>query len=182
MVITSKQVLNFLYILSWIIFVGVCVEAGGFMFNAFYTLVINPVDAAHFWPGINFSSLYSYDHGYFLAVTLAMSIVAVLRCWLFYLIVKLLHGDKLNMAQPFNKTVGRFIFNLSYVAFIIGAMSWWGSNYADWLAGKGVVMPGVEHLRLAGADVWLFMGVILFVIAHIFKRGIEIQSENELTV
>jgi len=26
------------------------------------------------------------------------------------------------------------------------------------------------------------MGVILFVLAQIFKRGIEIQSENELTV
>jgi hypothetical protein len=43
-------------------------------------------------------------------------------------------------------------------------------------------MPDIEHLRLGGADVWLFMGVTLFVIGHIFKRGIEIQSENELTV
>jgi hypothetical protein len=35
---------------------------------------------------------------------------------------------------------------------------------------------------MAGADVWLFMGVTLFVIAQIFRRGIEIQTENELTV
>jgi hypothetical protein len=37
-------------------------------------------------------------------------------------------------------------------------------------------------LHLGGADVWLFMGVILYIIAQIFKRGIEIQAENELTV
>lgn len=43
-------------------------------------------------------------------------------------------------------------------------------------------MPDVQYLGLGGADVWLFMGVSLFVIAQIFKRGIEIQSENELTV
>jgi len=43
-------------------------------------------------------------------------------------------------------------------------------------------MPDTQHLHLGGADVWLFMGVILFVIAQIFKRGIEIQRENELTV
>jgi len=43
-------------------------------------------------------------------------------------------------------------------------------------------MPDVQYLRLGGADVWLFMGVTLFVIAQIFKRGIEIQTENELTV
>jgi len=46
----------------------------------------------------------------------------------------------------------------------------------------GVKMPGIEHLRLAGADVWLFMGVILLVIAQIFRKGIEIQDENDLTV
>ena len=33
-----------------------------------------------------------------------------------------------------------------------------------------------------GADVWLFMGVILIIFAMIFKKGIEIQSENDLTV
>jgi len=45
-----------------------------------------------------------------------------------------------------------------------------------------VKMPEIQYLRLGGADVWLFMGVILFVLAQIFKRGIEIQTENELTV
>ena len=35
---------------------------------------------------------------------------------------------------------------------------------------------------LEGADIWLFMGVTLLVIAQIFKRGIEIQDEHELTV
>ena len=43
-------------------------------------------------------------------------------------------------------------------------------------------MPDTQLLHLGGADVWLFMAVILFIIAQIFKRGIEIQTENELTV
>lgn len=43
-------------------------------------------------------------------------------------------------------------------------------------------MPTLEQMNVGGADVWFFMTVILFVIGHIFKRGIEIQSENELTV
>src|SRR6185436_11070428 len=37
----TNLVLKILYILSWIIFVGVCIEAGGSIFSAFYTLVIN---------------------------------------------------------------------------------------------------------------------------------------------
>ena len=86
------------------------------------------------------------------------------------------------MAQPFNKEFGRFIFYVSYLALGIGLFSNWGVNYTDWFVGQGVKMPDIQHLRLGGADVWLFMSVTLFVIAHIFKRGIEIQSENELTI
>jgi hypothetical protein len=160
----------------------VCIEAGGFIFNAFYTLVINPVGANKFWEGTDLSSLYKYDHGYFFVETLLMSIVAVMRACIFYLIIKILHDKKLNMSQPFNREAGRFIFKVSYLSLGIGLFSLWGAKYAEWFIKQGVKMPDIQYLRLGGADVWLFMGVTLFVIAQIFKRGIEIQSENELTV
>ncbi len=182
MEITTKQILKILYVLSWIIFVGVCIEAGGFIFNTIFTLAINSVDAKHFWPGIDFSALYSYDPGHFFAQTFLMIIVAVMRALIFYLIIKVLHDENLNMARPFNSKMGRFIFNLSYLSLATGLFSWWGVKYAGWFITKGVTMPDIQNMRLGGADVWLFMGVTLFVIAQIFKRGIEIQTENELTI
>jgi len=180
--ITTRQILIMLYILSWIIFIGVCIEAGGFIFNAFFILAINPGGAGNFWQGIDLSSLYKHDPGYFFVETLLMSIVAVMRACIFYLIIKILHDKKLNMSQPFNRDVVRFIFNVSYLALGISLFSWWGVKYTEWFVKQGVEMPDIQYLRLGGADVWLFMGVTLFVIAQIFKRGIEIQTENELTV
>ncbi len=103
-----------------------------------------------------------------------------MKAIIFYLIVKILMTNKLDMAQPFNKEMGRFIFYVSYLALATGMFSYWGVKYARWLAQQGVQMPDIEHLRLGGADVWLFMGVTLFVIGHIFKRGIEIQSEKRI--
>ena len=176
--ISTEQMLKILYVISWIIFIGVCNEAGSFIFNALFTLFINQDNADFF----KLSDLYKYDSGYFSVVILFMSIVAVMRSIIFYLIVKILHDKKLNMAQPFNKEIGSFLFNVSYLSLGIGLFSNWGVNYTDWFIGQGVKMPDIQHLRLGGADVWLFMGVTLFVIAHIFKRGIEIQSENELTI
>jgi hypothetical protein len=181
MKISTKQMLRILLVLSWIIFVGVCIEAGGFIVNAFFALV-NPIDVKYLWHEVDLSSLYHYDPGYFFAELLMMSIAAVLRAVLFYLIVKILHDKKLDMAQPFSQEVGRFILKISYVSFLIGLFSWWGVKYTEWLIKQGVKMPDIQYLRLGGADVWLFMGVTLFVIAQIFKRGIEIQTENELTV
>jgi hypothetical protein len=78
--------------------------------------------------------------------------------------------------------VRNFLLQGSALAFAIGFFTGWGVGYTRWLAEKGIPMPDTQNLHLGGADVWLFMGVILFVIALIFKRGIEIQSENELTV
>ncbi len=122
MEISTKQILKILYILSWIIFVGICIEAGGFIFNTFFTLVINPIDAKHFWPGIDFSNLYQYDKGHFFAEAIHMIMPAVMRAYLFYLIIKILHDKKLDMSQPFSKEVGKFVFRLSYVSLVIGAL------------------------------------------------------------
>jgi hypothetical protein len=180
--ISTRQILIILYVISWIIFVGVCIEACGFIVYAFFNLFMNPVDARLVWQEVDLSGLLKYDRGYFFLVTFIMSIVSVMRALLFYLIIKILHSEKLNMAHPFSKEVGRFIFNIAYLAFLIGLFSSWGAKYAQWLVKKGVEMPDIQYLRLGGADVWLFMSVTLYVIGQIFKRGIEIQTENDLTV
>jgi hypothetical protein len=179
--ITTKQILRILLILSWIIFIGLCIEAGAFIVNAFF-VIANPAVSAHLWRQVDLSALFKYDQGHFFAVIILMTIVAVLKACLFFLIITILHDKDLDMTRPFSKKVGRFILNVSYLALGIGLFSWWGVKYAGWLVKQAVVMPEAESLRLGGADVWLFMSVTLFVIAQIFKRGIEIQTENELTV
>jgi hypothetical protein len=174
--------LKVLHILSWIIFIGLSINAGGILFNAFFTVAINPIAAKDFWQEVDLSSLYAYDKGYFITQTLLMSIVAIMKAILFYLIVKILHNKKLNLTQPFNTEMKHFISNMSYLASGIGLFSYWGMKNTKWLVTQGIAMPDVQSLRLGGADVWLFMGVILLVIAQVFKRGVEIQSENELTI
>jgi len=178
MQITTTQMLKFLYILSWIIFIGVCVEAGSFIFNAIFTLFFNLNAASYF----KLADLYRFDHGQFAVVLLFMTIVGVFRAIMFYLIIKMLHDKKLNLSQPFNNEVKGFTIRLSCLALGIGLFTAAGVKYTEWLTSKGIKMPDTQHLRLGGADVWLFMSITLFVIALIFKRGIEIQSENELTV
>jgi DUF2975 family protein len=182
MKISTKQVLKILTVLSWIIFIGVCIEAGGSIFSAFYTLVINSINARTYWAQNDLSGLYAYGREHFFTETLLISIASVMKACIFYLTIKILHDKKLNLSQPFNKEVRLFIIRISCFAFAIGIVTWGGVVYTDWLVKQGVKMPDTQHLRLGGADVWLFMSVTLFVIAQIFKRGIEIQSENELTV
>ncbi|MBP6556877.1 MAG: DUF2975 domain-containing protein [Flavobacterium sp.] len=176
--ITSKMMLQILHVLSWIIFIGLCIEAGSYLFNAIFSVAINPAASEYF----KLSELMQYDTGYFLTQVSLIFIVAVMKAFLFYLIVKMLHDKKLDLSKPFSEELYKFVSNLAYLTLFIGGFSHWGVNYSKWLVKKGIEIPSIENLNLDGADVWLFMGVALLVIAQIFKKGIEIQSENELTI
>ena len=180
--ISTTQVLKFLLVIAWIIFIGVSIDAGGILSNTVVALWFNPGISKNFWPQLDLSKLYQFDTGHFMTVTVLMSIVAVLQATLFYSIIKFLHNKKLNILQPFSNEMVRFILSLSYLSFGIGLFAWSGVRHSSWLVKQGVTMPDITHLRLDGAGVWLFMGVVLLVIAQIFRRGLEIQTENELTV
>lgn len=181
--ITTNQILKVLQILSWIIFIGLCIEAGGITVNTFITLFINPLGVENFWEGNEYlSSLFKFDQGHFIVITLTMIIVAVLKAIMFYLIVKLFTDKKLKISQPFSMELRRFIITQAYLALGIGLFSNSGFEYSVWLTKQGVKSTDLQSLHLAGADVWLFMAVIFFVIAQIVKRGIEIQKENDLTI
>ena len=182
--ITTNQTLLILKILSWIIFLGLSIEAGGIIVNTIITLFINPEGAHNFWKGSAYlSSLHAFDIGYFIVITFIMSIVAILKATMFYLIVKLFTKKTFDFQKPFSLELRNFIINLSYLSLGIGLFSHVGFKYSDWLAGQGLsTVTDLEALNISGYDVWLFIAVILLVIAQVVKRGVEIQTENELTV
>ncbi|MGL6268156.1 MAG: hypothetical protein ACRC2O_09515 [Chitinophagaceae bacterium] len=181
--ITTNQILKVLQILSWIIFLGLCIEAGGILVSTFIHLFIKPSGVENFWEGNEYlSALYSFDKGHYMVITMIMIIVSVFKAIMFYLIVKTFTDKKLKISQPFSPELRRFIILQSYLALGIGLFSLYGFEYSKWLTKKGVQPADLESLHLAGADVWLFMAVILVVIVQIVKRGIEMQKENDLTI
>lgn len=182
MQITSKQILNVLNVLSWIIFIGICVRAGAYICNALFLINGNPFGGHYFWDGADLSGLYALDKGYFMVIVSLIVIVNVLKALMFYAIIRILHDKKLDMEKPFNQEVCSFIFKLSYASLGIGLFSGWVVGYSDWLNKKGALMPTMESMHVDGAGAWWFIAIILFVIGHIFKRGIEMQNENDLTV
>ena len=178
----TAYTLIFLNVLSWIIFVGLCVEAGGFITNTIATLMRGPEGAGKFWKEVDLTALYRYNQSHFVTLASLMIIATLLKALMFYFIVKIYHDKRLNLSKPFNDVLKQFILIIAYLALGIGLFSLWGTKFAAQLVNQGVQLPGIQQLRFTGADVWLFMGVTLLVIAFIFRKGIEIQNENDLTV
>jgi hypothetical protein len=180
--IATKQLLKILQVISWIIFIGLCIEAGSIIFNTFFALFISPVSASNFWEGTELSNLYNYDRGHFAAFALIMIIISILKSLMFFLIVKMFTEKKLDLHKPFSNGFRRFIQKLSSLALGIGLFCIYGMKYYARMSGNGVPLPDAQSLHMAGGDVWLFMAVILFVITQIVKSGIEMQAENDLTI
>ena len=182
MSLKTAYALKALNVLSWVIFVGLCIEAGGFITNTIATLMLSPEESGKFWKEVDLSALYHYNQSHYVVLTSLMIIATVLKALMFYFIVKIFHDKKLNLSKPFNEVMKRFLLIIAYLALGIGLFSFWGTKFAGQLANQGVQLPDLSQLRFGGADVWIFMGVTLLVIAFIFKKGIEIQNENDLTV
>lgn len=179
--ITTRQVLQLMLILSWILFIGLCIEAGLFITHAIMTLV-SPGTVQHLWQEADLSALFNTNQNHYFVVLTIQSIITVLEALLFYQVIRLLMRKDLRFAQPFNAPVRRCINVVTYISFLIALFSSGGARFVGWLRSSGISMPDTHDLKLGGGDVWLLMTVILFVIGQVFKRGIELQTENELTV
>lgn len=180
--ISSKRVLQLLLILSWLIFVGLSIEAGGYLFNTVYSIFYRPIAANNFWNGINLSSLYNSDLGYYAVFTSLVCIVAILKSIMFYIIIKLLSNKAFLEQLPFNVLMKNLILSISFICFGISLFSGMAMKYYNWFINNGISMPDIQILKLSSSDVWLFMGIILLVIAQIINRGIQLQTENDLTI
>ena len=179
--IGTKQILRLLHILSWIIFLGLCVETGGIIFNTIYAH-FNPLVARYFWNNADLSALYARDKGYFFALGAIMTIASALKALLFYFIVRMFKDKRFDISRPFHPELTALISRITYCSLGVGLFSYWGAKHVSWFEQGGIEMPGTDQLRIGGADVWLFMAVVLFVIGYVFKKGTELQSENDLTV
>ncbi|HEX2629397.1 MAG TPA: DUF2975 domain-containing protein [Chitinophagaceae bacterium] len=171
-----------LHVIAWIIFVGLSIEAAGFLVNTIATLTYTPEGAKRFWTQVDLSALYHHNLTYYITLTSLICIVTILKAIMFYVIVIVFYDKKVSMATPFNESVRKFILKIAYLSIGIGLFSLWGEGNVKTIISEGVAMPDLGKMKLDGGSIWLFMSVIFLVIAQVFKKGIEIQNENDLTV
>lgn len=182
MQITTKQILKVLHVLTWIIFIGLSFQAGAVIVSSILRFIVNPEHQDKLWQEVNLTALYHFNKSHFITLMIAISIVLVLKAILFYLMIRMFYDKKLSWSQPFSQQLNRYIFKIAFISFLIGLFARCAVKFSDWLTAEGVAMPAIHLQQIDGADVWIFMSIVLYVLAQIFKRGIEIQSENELTV
>lgn len=174
---TNNFVFKSLLIVSWIIFVGLCIEAGGLLTNFFFSL-FKPEFLPNLYQKSDLTRMYNESKPAFFGVFSFILTIAVLKAYLFYIVIRLMH--KLDLSRPFNNFVEKQISLISYYTLSIGLLSLLARQTTK---GMTHYVPDINLNRFwEDGQAFILMGAVIYIIAVIFRKGIEIQNENELTV
>jgi hypothetical protein len=174
----NQPSLMLITVVIWSIFIGLCIQAGALLFTFMYSF-FNPVVAENLYEGLNLSALLQTNSWYFGGVASVVLFIIGQKAFLFYLMIRIFL--KINLVQPFSREVSKLITKISYVAFQIGVAIILVSKVFKGMIKRGHDLDQVPQLVGNGFE-FLLMAALLIAIGIVFKRGVEIQEENELTV
>jgi hypothetical protein len=175
---TNSFVFKALHIIAWIIFVGLSIDAGGLIVNFIFS-IYKPEVVHNLYNKLDLSELYQRSQWVFYCIYSFIIFIACMKAYLFYVVITLL--SKLDLAKPFNSFVARQISRISYYALWIGILSYAARQTTSQLQHQGYAIGNLNEFW-ADSQAFILMAAVIYVIATIFKKGVEIQTENDLTV
>lgn len=167
-----------LYVVAWLIFVGLSVEAGGLLVNFFFSLY-KPEVIQNLYQKLDLIQLYKENRSAFFGTYSFILFISIMKAILFYILIRLMH--KMDLSKPFNNFVSRQISLISYYTLFIGLLSYIARAFVENIEHQGVVLDNLDPF-LADSQAFILMGAVIYIIATIFKKGVDIQNENDLTV
>jgi uncharacterized protein YhhL (DUF1145 family) len=174
----NQPSLMLITVVIWSIFIGLCIQAGALLFTFIYSF-FNPVVAENLYEGLNLSALREQNIWYYGGILSIVLFIAGQKAYLFFLMIRIFL--KINLVHPFSREVSKLISAISYAAFQIGVAIILASGVFKGMGKRGYDLDGVPQLVGNGFE-FLLMAALLIAIGMVFKRGVEIQDENELTV
>lgn len=174
----TRFIFQVLHVIAWIFFVGLCIEAGGIIVNFIFS-IYNPEFVSKLYQKLDLSELYNRSKWIFFSMYSFIIVIALLKVLLFYTVIMLLL--KLDLSKPFSSFVSTQISQISYYTLSIGIMCLIAAQTTKNLDHHGY---DVERLYQFWNDgkAFILMSAVVYVISTIFKKGVELQKENDLTV
>ena len=175
---TNKYVFIGLHIVAWIIFVGLCIEAGGLIVNFIFSL-FKPEMVKNLYQKLDLSKMYERSQWVYFGMYSYILFIAILKACMFYVVIQLIM--KLDLKKPFNDYAARKITTISYYTLSIGLISYIARQSSRSLMHQGFEIDILDQFW-ADSEAFILMAAVIYIIATIFSKGVEIQNENDLTV
>jgi hypothetical protein len=146
--------------------------------NFIYSLV-NPENIQNLYQKLDIIEIYKSNKWIFFGLYSFILIIAFLKAYLFYVVIRLV--SKIDLSRPFNKYVSKQISLMSYYSFSIGLLSYIARQNAINLQHRAYDINTLNKFW-ADSQAYILMAAIIYIIAIIFQKGLEYQTEIDETV
>ena len=179
----TEKILKIINVFAWIFFVGTLVKFGIILIS-FIISLFNPefvvfkdidVFGEGTSPGTYFYEIRESHLWNYIFYVISILLWTLIKSYLAYLIIKLL--AKINIIHPFSMEIANRVVKISYTLIFIWGLSFVVGFFDKW----ATLAIGLEpQFEVRGE--FLFIAGLVYLIGNIFKRGVEIQNENKLTI
>lgn len=182
MKLTSNFILEILKILFWVFTIILCITISILTLIFFTTIFgINIGDLKEMKINITFfdgkiKDIQSLPKMKLIFILPYSIISGILQLLFFLTIIKVLKKLKLN--RPFSMEIYLLISRIAQLALLIGGLSFIVNLINELIGGNFLI-----SLNLDNKDFQFFLAAgVIYIIAQVYKRAVEIQTENDLTI
>ncbi|MFC4268307.1 DUF2975 domain-containing protein [Polaribacter marinivivus] len=169
----SKNILKIMYVFAWLAFIGLCIQTGAIIFSYLVSLN-NPEASKNLFGGLNLSEYYNYNINQYSIIVFYKVLLYALEAYIAFILIKLLKD--LDIKNPFNQFVSDLMKNTSISIFVLWIIAMIHNTHLQFIGKK----QGFE-MDLFSSD-FVFLAGVIFIFTKIVQRGIQIQTENDLTI
>ena len=169
----SKNILKIMYVFAWLACIGLCIQTGAIIFSYLVSLN-NPEASKNLFGGLNLSEYYNYNITQYSVIVLYKVLLYAVEAYIAFILIKLLKD--LDIKNPFNQSVSDLMKNTSISIFILWIIAMIHNTHIQFIGKK----QGFE-MELFSSD-FVFLAAVIFIFTKIVQRGIELQTENDLTI
>ncbi|MCX7555049.1 DUF2975 domain-containing protein [Marinicella sp. S1101] len=169
----TQTILNIMFFLAWFVFIALLIKTGAVVTT--YTISLFNSDAAkHLYFDMDLSMYLSHSLMHYSILALTKVLLFSAQAYVAFLVTELLKD--FNLKNPFSQTVvhlmERICFSILFIAFLTVLHN-----------GHIKALEQVVGVGANGSDdAYLLWAAMVYVMAQVFKRGIEIQNENDFTI
>ncbi len=169
----SKNILKIMYVFAWLACIGLCIQTGAIIFSYLVSLN-NPEASKNLFGGLNLSEYYNYNITQYSVIVFYKVLLYAVEAYIAFILIKLLKD--LDIKNPFNQFVSDLMKNTSISIFVLWIIAMIHNTHIQFIGKK----QGFE-MELFSSD-FVFLAAVIFIFTKIVQRGIELQTENDLTI
>jgi hypothetical protein len=162
-----------MFFLAWFVFIALLIKTGAVLTT--YTISFFNHDAAkNLYLELDLSMYLNYSQIHYSIIVLSKVLLFASQAYVAYLMTELLRD--FNLKNPFSYPVVKLMERICFTVLFIWAITLMHNAHLKALEHAA----GVVGIYNDGA--YLLWSAMVYVLAQVFKRGIEIQAENEMTI